>query len=85
MHGDIFGLASEDTTVSLWDLRRPLHQPFFRVAGHKEEIFSIDFSPFNEFLFLTSCADGLVSLWDMRNLTKDVFSFDGHKNQATKV
>lgn len=84
-HPDIFSLASEDTTVSLWDLRRPLVNPFFTLAAHKEEVFSVDFNPFNEFVMLSSCADGLVSLWDLRNLSKAVYSFDGHKDKCTKV
>ena len=84
-HPEIFGLASEDTTISFWDMRKSFENPFFCMTAHKEEIFSIDFSPFNEFILLTSCADGLISLWDIRNLTKEVHSFNGHKDKCTKV
>jgi WD40 repeat protein len=85
LHPEIFALGSEDTTATFWDLRRPLNNPFFSLGAHKEEVFSIDFNPFNEFLVLTSCADGNVGLWDLRNLGKCVYSFNGHKNKCTKV
>ena len=66
-------------------MRTAMKEPINCFQAHEEEVFSLDFSPFNEFTFLSSCADGLVSLWDFRNLSKSVYSFDGHKDKCTKV
>lgn len=84
-HPELFALASEDSTVSLWDLRRPKKTPLFILGAHKEEIFSLDWNPSNEFIFLTGAADGLISLWDVRNMTSAVHSFEGHQDKCTKV
>lgn len=84
-HPELFALASEDTNVSLWDLRRAQQNPLFLLNAHKEEIFSIDWNPFNEFVFATGGADALVSLWDLRNLNSAVHSFEGHSDKVTKV
>jgi histone-binding protein RBBP4 len=84
-HPDLFALASEDTMVSLWDLRKPTQSPLFLLGAHKDEVFSLDWNPFNEFIFLTSAADGLISLWDIRNLGNAIHSFEGHQDKCTKV
>lgn len=55
------------------------------MGAHKDEIFSLDWNPFNEFIFLTSAADGLISLWDIRNLGTAIHSFEGHQDKCTKV
>jgi histone-binding protein RBBP4 len=84
-HPDLFALASEDSTVSLWDMRQKLEAPLFMLGAHKEEIFSLDWNPFNEFIFLTGAADGLISLWDVRNMGRAIHSFEGHNDKCTKV
>ena len=55
------------------------------IPGHCKEINSIDFSPFNEFLFLTGSADKSVKLWDLRHVTKSLHSFEGHTDQVLRV
>ena len=44
------------------------------IEGHDEEINSINFNPFNEYLFLTGSSDSTIGLWDMRNLSKKLKS-----------
>ena len=85
LHPEIFALGSEDTTVTFWDMRRPMNNPFFCLGAHKEEIFTIDFNPYNEYIVLTGSADGSAGLWDMRNISKCLHTFKGHQNNCTKV
>ena len=47
-------------------------------------MYSLDFSPFNEFLFLSGSGDETVSLWDMRNLTRSLANFK-NKDSVVKV
>lgn len=62
-----------------WDIRENKNKPEFTVIAHSNEIFSLDFSPFNEYLFLTGSADNTIGLWDLRNLENKLYSFENHK------
>ena len=35
----------------------------------KSKINSVDFNPFNEYLFLTGSSDKNIGLWDLRNIS----------------
>jgi len=49
--------------VNLWDMRfrnagaNDDKKPLFEVVAHTDEVYSLDFSPFNEFLFASGSAD----------------------------
>ena len=62
-----------------WDMRQKSDSPSFNIIAHSSEIFSLDFNPFNEFIFLTGSGDNSACLWDLRNLTEPLHRFDGHK------
>lgn len=32
-------------------------KPLFEIVGHTNEVYSLDFSPFNEFMFLSGSGD----------------------------
>ena len=68
-----------------WDLKQKTDKPAFALIGHSNEIFSIDFSPFNEYLFLTGSADNTIGLWDLRNLDEKLHSFTSHDNSVSEV
>eukprot|EP00937_MAST-01D_sp_MAST-1D-sp2_P000179 g179.t1 len=53
--------------------------------AHAAEINCIAFSPFNEYLFATGSADKTVALWDMRNLSHQLHSFCGHREEVFQV
>jgi histone-binding protein RBBP4 len=44
----------------------------FEIVAHTNEIYTLDFSPFNEFLLLSGSADETASVWDLRNLTRSL-------------
>lgn len=81
-HPDIFGSASEDMTLGIWDTRQKTESPCFNVIGHHGEIFSLDFSPFNEHIFLTGSGDNTIGLWDLRNLSTSLHKIDAHKKSV---
>ena len=62
----------------MFDVRENQNKPLISVVGHSEEINSINFNPFNEYLFLTGSSDGTIGLWDMRNLSKKLKSLKRH-------
>ena len=53
--------------------------------AHTDEIYSLDFSPFNEFLLASGSADENVSVWDLRNLTRALSTLPTEKNAVIKV
>lgn len=60
--------------------RSPLLQ-----TAHTEEINSVSFNPFQEFLLLTGSADQTVALWDLRNLRERLHSFESHSDEVFRV
>jgi histone-binding protein RBBP4 len=84
IHSNIFSCASEDSTISFWDLRSGV-DPFIKVIAHHSEVFSLDFSYSDEFLLLSGAADGLIKLWDIRKMVLPIHSFENHKDQVLRV
>ncbi len=66
-------------------MRQKNSAPCFNVVAHSNEIFSLDFSPFNEHIFLTGGGDNAVNLWDLRNLSASLHRLDSHKKAVGLV
>jgi len=90
-HPSFFASCSDDRLISIWDTRfrsagnSDDKKPVFEIVAHTDEIYSLDFSPFNEFLFASGSADENVSVWDLRNLTRALSTLSGNKNSVIKV
>lgn len=67
-----------------WDIRKP-GAPVHDIEGHSGDINSLDFNPFNEYLFLTGSQDSTAALWDLRNTSKPLHKFEGHAGEVLKV
>ncbi len=55
------------------------------MQGHKAEVNSISFSPFNEFTLLTGSSDKTVALWDSRKMSQRLHSFESHTDEVFTV
>ncbi len=53
--------------------------------AHKNEIFTIDFSFDHEFLFLTGGEGGIIKLWDLRNLNKELYQFSNEGKSVLNI
>lgn len=53
--------------------------------GHIAEISTLDFNQYDDFLFLTGGADGIIKLWDMRKLNKSLFDFTHNNDEILKL
>jgi histone-binding protein RBBP4 len=66
-------------------LRKNTSKSVQKVKGSKNEINSIDFSPFNENIFAICGNDYDVKLWDLRNLKTELHVLKGHTNEIFSV
>lgn len=82
---DIFGSVGDDKKILIWDLRLKNNMPTHEVSAHKGDIYSIDFNPHNDFLFITGSEDTTIALWDMRNMSKKIHSFVGHNDSVLRA
>ena len=78
---NVFGSVSDDKNLKIWDMRTK-GEPVCSVIAHTEEILSLDFSPFQDSLALSSSVDKTVKLWDLRKLGTVVHTFEGHKDEV---
>ena len=76
--------AADDKTVSLWDIRKD-SKPCLRNTMHNNEIYSVAFSPFNEYLFLTSSGDKTIKLFDLRFINNSLHTFHSHLDSVLRV
>jgi histone-binding protein RBBP4 len=74
-----------DHSLSFWDSRVGFTEPFFNVLAHTMEVFALDFSQTDEFLVLTGGNDGLIKLWDMRNLAQTLYEFEDNNEHILKL
>jgi histone-binding protein RBBP4 len=86
---NVFGSVGGDSSIVLWDIRdfdssategkRGILKVKEEAHGASDDINCISFSPLDEFLFATGGSDGMVKLWDMRNLNRAIHTLEGHK------
>ena len=81
---DIFAGASDDGLLTFYDSRKG-PTPFIRHISHTCEVYSLDFSPNDEFLLISGDSNGAIKLWDMRKLTNEVHLFEGHHKKVLRV
>lgn len=43
------------------------------------------FNPFSEYILATGSADKTVAMWDLRNLSMKLHSFESHKDEIFQV
>lgn len=75
-----------DGFVKVWDISKgPISALTIR-ASHGE-VLSCDWNKYNNFQFATSGAtsDPVIKIWDLRNTSKPVMNFNGHRFGIRKV
>jgi WD40 repeat protein len=67
----------------IWDIRAREKSIFNKL--HNVEINSLSFNEHNEKLLALASSDGVISLFDIRELDQSVYSFKAHAGSATHV
>ncbi|KAJ3693146.1 hypothetical protein LUZ60_012241 [Juncus effusus] len=80
---NIFGSVGDDHKLMIWDLRSD--KPQHSIVAHKNEVNSLSFNPFNEWILATASKDTLVNLFDMRKLNTSLHTFASHTDEVFQV
>lgn len=71
----------QDYTARVWSLPHLSH--VVTLKGHEREIWSVEFSPVDEFV-ITASGDKTIRLWSIPN-SQCLNIFEGHKSSVFKV
>ncbi|CAA7391427.1 unnamed protein product [Spirodela intermedia] len=83
---NLFGSVGDDHRLMIWDLRSAASkQPQQSVIAHQDDVNSLSFSPWNEWILATASADRTVNLFDMRKLTTTLHTFSSHTDAVLQV
>eukprot|EP01034_Spumella_vulgaris_P030952 gene30952-38252_t len=80
-----FGSVGDDSQLLLWDCREGGKPSQSRPGAHNGDVNCLAFNTHNEFRLITGGSDHLVHMWDLRNLTEPVHTFEGHENGVYQV
>ncbi|KAJ6826340.1 putative WD-40 repeat-containing protein MSI3 isoform X2 [Iris pallida] len=83
---NLFGSVGDDHMLMIWDLRASdLTKPQDSVTAHEDEVNSLSFNPFNEWILATGSVDSTVNLFDLRKLTTSLHTFSSHSGAVVQV
>jgi len=83
MKRDLFGCASSDGSIHIFDARQKTSTHSIQNA-HRKACYDIDFNPLNENFFLSASADKTTGLWDIRKFAK-VHTLEGHLDENFRI
>jgi WD40 repeat protein len=81
--GNTLAAASDDNSLRIWDLRKPVAKPS-SLEGSQKNILSVCFSPDGHTL-ASAGADKIVRLWDLKNPSAKSKELRGHDFQVNSV
>lgn len=81
----LFGSVGDDARLLLWDSRNPNKFSHQVENAHSSDINCLAFSPFGEHFVATGGLDNVVCLWDIRNLSQKIHTFEGHQDGVYQV
>jgi len=58
LNPDIFASCGQDRLIAIWDMRERKKKPECQKTGHVGEVYTLDFCPDSEVLFLSGGEDG---------------------------
>ncbi|ETO07616.1 WD-40 repeat protein, partial [Reticulomyxa filosa] len=75
-HRKVICSSQNNKTICLWDIKND--KPFQKFHGHSDNVFGIEFSPFNNGRYLCSgSVDKTIRLWDIET-SQSLYNFIGH-------
>ncbi|PON89978.1 Guanine nucleotide-binding protein, beta subunit [Trema orientale] len=81
-HRDIFGFVGPDCGLVILDSRSKKTRLSFLVD---QELRSLSFNPYNEWIVATGCGEGTVDIYDMRMKLRKFFTLSNHERDVIQV
>ena len=85
MHSDIFASVGDDRKIKIFDTIDPNFLSIESTEIHNNDIFSLDFNPFNEWLLCTGSADNSIRISDIRKLQSELIKLNYHQSKVNSV
>ena len=83
MDENLLASCGDDRCVFFYDLRQ--QHSTSCLQAHSKEVNTIQFHPFERFLFVTASSDNTLALWDHRNVSTPLHVLRGHKAEIFSV
>jgi histone-binding protein RBBP4 len=65
-----FQMFDIDSSIYIWDTRN-LSQPMIKLLNHSDQVFKVEWSPFNHSILGSCSADRRVALWDLSRVGQE--------------
>ena len=80
------GTVSDDLTWQVIDIRSPSHKKsLYHAEAHTDAVNCLAFHPKFETILATGSADKTIGLWDLRNASKKIHSFQNHNDMVINL
>jgi len=79
----IFSASLQNGFVAFYDINSK--KPITHLRAHRQPVYSVSFNPLNENFLLTASGDRTTALWDKRNLSRRLHSFEGHFSEVFRA
>jgi peroxin-7 len=83
-NSDLFGSASGDQTIKIWDIKLP-HSIQTIIAHPGFEILSMDWNKYQENMIITGSTDKSIKVWDLRRSDHELLCLRGHEYAVRRV
>lgn len=75
--------VSDDKSIIMWDTRSG--KCTVKKNAHSNHIHTIAFSPIEEHYIATGGKDGVIHIWDIRNMERHIFGLVGHSGEIMQT
>lgn len=78
----LIAVACQSSSVKLVDLKSG--SATHNLKGHNKAVFTVKWSPYNEFILASAGSDNRLFLWDIRNAKGSLLEFDQHNGKRPR-
>ncbi|KAG6487016.1 WD-40 repeat-containing protein MSI2-like isoform X1 [Zingiber officinale] len=83
---NMFGSVGNDHLLMIWDVRSSASgKPQQSLKAHENEVNSLSFNPFNDWILATASKDSTVNLFDLRKLATSLHTCLSHVGSVVQV
>ncbi|PWA56139.1 multicopy suppressor of Ira1 [Artemisia annua] len=84
-HEYSFASCGDDGCLHTFDRRLGLRGSVQSIMAHQRRVNALSFNRLNEFMVATGSTDKTIKVFDMRNLTSALYTFNHHKDEVVQI